>query len=72
MKARLDQTARDVLQLLTGLHEQIVSGWDLDRDTLTRVARPNVQAWVARATVDSKEVKIRVEAGKDGVFATIL
>jgi hypothetical protein len=54
------------------LHEQIVSGWDLDGDALTRVARPNVQARIARATVDSKEVKICVEAGKDGVFATIL
>lgn len=54
------------------MNEQIVSRWDLDGDTLTRVARPNVQAWVARATVDSKEVKICVEAGKDGIFATIL
>ena len=31
-----------------------------------------MQAWVAGAAVDSKEVKVRVEAGKDGVFGTVL
>lgn len=31
-----------------------------------------MKAWVARAAVDSKEVKVRVKAGKDGVFVAVL
>lgn len=72
MEPRLNQPARDVLQLLAGLHEQVVSGRDLDWDALTCVARPDMQSRVSGAAVDGKEVKVRVEAGKDSVFGSVL
>ena len=71
METRHDQPARDVLQLLAGLHEQIVAGWDLDWHALARVSRPDVQPWVARATVDGEKVKVSVKASEDGIFGTI-
>lgn len=72
MEPCLYQTTCDVLQLLSCLHEQIITWRDLDGNALTCVARPDVQAWVAGAAVDGKEVKVRVEAGKDGVFGAVL
>jgi hypothetical protein len=72
VEARLDQPGRDVFQLLAGLHEQIVAGWDFDREALACVARPDVQPWVARATVDGEKVEVRVEAGENGVFGSVL
>jgi hypothetical protein len=72
MEPRFDQPAGDVLQLLAGLHEQIVAGRDLDRDALASVARPDVQAWIARTAVDGEKVEVRVEAGENGVFGAVL
>ena len=72
MEPRLDQAAGDVLELLAGLHEEIVARRDLDGDAAARVARPHVQARVARAAVDGEEVEVRVEAGQDGVLFAVL
>jgi hypothetical protein len=70
--AGLDEPARHVLELLAGLHQQVVALRDLDGDALARVARPDVQARVARAAVDGEEVEVRVEAREDGVFLPVL
>ena len=72
VEAGLDQPARDVLELLAGLHQQVVARRDLDGDALAGVARPDVQARVARAAVDGQEVQVRVEAGEDGVLLAVL
>lgn len=45
---------------------------DLHGDALTCVARPDMQPRVAGAAMNGKEVKVRVEAGKDGVFGSVL
>lgn len=68
----LDEPARDVLELLARLDEEVVARRDLDRDALARVARPDVQTRVARAPVDGQEVQVRVEPGQDGVLAAVL
>ena len=62
MKARLDQPAGDVLELLAGLDEQVVALGDLDGNTFSCIAGPDVQAGIARAAVDGEEVEIGVEA----------
>lgn len=69
--ARLDEPARDVLELLARLDEEVVAGRDLDGYALARVARPDVQARVARAPVDGEEVQVRVEPGQDGVLLPV-
>lgn len=72
VEARLDQAARDVLELLAGLHKQVVAGRNLDGDALAGVAGPDVQTGVARAAVDGEEVEVGVEAGEDGVLLAVL
>jgi hypothetical protein len=68
----LDETARDVLELLARLDQQVVTLGDLDGDSLACVARPDVQAGIARAAVNGQEVEIGVEAGEDGVLLAVL
>jgi hypothetical protein len=68
----LDETAGDVLNLLTRLDEEVVSRRDLDGDAGSRVAGPDVEAWVARAAVDGEEVEVGVETGEDGVLGAVL
>ena len=72
VEAGLDQTTSDVLELLAGLHQEVVAGRDFDGDALARVAGPDVQTWVARAAVDGEEVEIGVEAGEDGILLAVL
>ncbi len=72
VEAGLDQAAGDVLQLLAGLHEQVVARRDLDGDPPARVARPDVQARIPAAAVDGEEVEVRVEPGQDGVLLAVL
>ena len=45
-----------MLELLSGLHEEIVPRGDFHGDTMPGVARPDVQAWIPRAAVDGEEV----------------
>jgi hypothetical protein len=54
------------------LDKKVVAMRDLDRDTLSRVAGPDVQARIPRAAVNGKEVEVRVETSQNGVFLTIL
>lgn len=56
-----DEAAGEMLDLLSGLNQEIVARWDLDGDAIAGVACPDVQAWVARAAVDGEEVEISVE-----------
>jgi len=70
--ARLDQAAGDVLELLARLDQEVVAGGDLDGDALAGVARPDVQARVARPAVDGEEIEVGVEAGQDGVLLAVL
>lgn len=63
VESGLDQAARDVLELLAGLDEQVVALGDLDGDALPCVAGPDVQPGVAGAAVDGEEVEVGVEAG---------
>ena len=72
MVAGLDEPARQVLELLAGLDQQVVALRDLDGNALARVARPDVQTWIARAAVDGQEVEVRVEAREDGVLLAVL
>ena len=72
MVAGLDEPARQVLELLAGLDQQVVALRDLDGNALARVARPDVQARIARAAVDGQEVEVRVEAREDGVLLAVL
>lgn len=67
MVSGLDQSTGDVLDLLAGLDEEVVALGDLDGNAGSRVAGPDVEAWVARAAVDGEEVEVGVEAGEDGV-----
>lgn len=68
----LDEPPGDVLKLLAGLNEQIVSRRNFDRDSITGVPRPDVQSWIPRTTMDGEEVEIGVETGKDGVDFVVL
>lgn len=72
METRLDETASDVFELLARLYEEVVSGRDFHGDAAARVARPDVQAGVARAAVDGEKVEVGVEAGEDGVLGAVL
>lgn len=68
----LDEPAGNVLNLLASLDEKVVAWWDLDGDAGSGVARPDVEAWIARAAVDGEEVEVGVEASEDGVFGAVL
>lgn len=68
----LDEAAGNVLELLAGLHEEVVSGGHADGDAAACVARPDVETRVAAAAVDGEEVEVRVEAGEDGVERAVL
>lgn len=72
MVASLDEASRKVLDLLARLDQEVVALGDLDGDLLARVARPDVQAGVARAAVDGEEVEVCVEAGEDGILLAVL
>lgn len=65
--ARCDETPREVLELLSRLNEEVIPGGNLDRNAGTRVAGPNVEAWIARTAVNGEEVKIGVKTREDGV-----
>jgi hypothetical protein len=60
-----------VFQLFASLDKKVVAVRDLDRDTLSGVAGPDVQARIPRAAVNGEEVEVRVETGKNGVFLAI-
>lgn len=72
VEASLDKATGDVLELLTGLDQQVVALRDLDWDLFSCVASPDVEAGIAGATVDGEKVKIGVEAGEDRVDLAIL
>lgn len=65
------KTAGNMLQLFASLDKKVVALRDFDRDTLSGVAGPDVQARIPRAAVNGKEVEIGMEPGKNGVFLTI-
>jgi hypothetical protein len=67
----LYQTAGNVFQLFASLDKKVVALRDLDRDTLSSVAGPDVQAWIPRAAVNGEEVKVGVEPSENGVFLAI-
>lgn len=63
VEASFDETTSDVFDLFARLDEKVVSWWDLDGNTVSRVACPDVKTRVAGATMDGEEVEICVEAG---------
>jgi hypothetical protein len=67
----LYKTAGNVLQLFASLNKKVVALWYLDRDTLSSVPSPDVQAWISRAAVNGKEVEVGMEPGENGVFLPI-
>lgn len=72
MKSSLDQPAGDVLELFSGLDEQVVALGDLDSDALSCIACPDVQPGITRAAVDGEEVEVGVEASQYGVLFAVL
>lgn len=60
-----------MFQLLPSLDQEITTFGYLDRDPFSRIARPDVQAWVAGLAVYSQEVKISVEPSQDLILLTI-
>lgn len=72
MEASFDETTSDVLNLLACLDKEVVSWWDLDGNTVSGVACPDVKTRVAGAAMDSEEVKICMKAGQDGVLFAVL
>ena len=72
MVAGLDEAPGDMLQLLSRLHEEVVSLGDLDGNPLACITCPDMEAWIPRAAVDGEKVQIGVEAGQDGVLLAVL
>lgn len=72
MEAGLDEAAGQVLELLTGLDEEVVAGWDLDGEASAGVSGPDIEARVAGAAVNGEEVEVGVETGKNGVLFAVL
>lgn len=72
MEPRAHEPAADMLQLLARLHQQIAPlPRESDGDAPAGVARPDVQAGVARAAVDGEEVEVSVEACEDRVLCAV-
>lgn len=70
--ARPDEPAGDVLNLLAGLYEEVAAtGRYCHGDAVAGVACPDVEARVARASVDGEEVEVGVKAGEDGVEGAV-
>ena len=67
----LYKTASNVLQLFASLDKKVVTLRDLDRDTLSGVASPDMQARISRASVNSKKVEVRMEPSKNCVFLPV-
>ena len=67
----LYQTASNVFQLFASLDKKVVALRDLDRDTLSGIAGPDVQARIPRAAVNGEEVEIGVESSENGIFLAI-
>ena len=61
-----------MLELLPGLYKEVISFWNLDRDTSTCVAGPDMQSRITRATVYGQEVEVRVKPGEDGILFAVL
>lgn len=72
VEASFDESTSDVLNLLARLDKEVVSWWDLDGNTVSGVACPDVKTRVAGATMDGEEVEVCVEAGQDGVLLAVL
>lgn len=72
VKSGLDETAGQVLQLLAGLDQQVLSGRNAHGDFPPRVPCPNVQARVSGATVNGQEVEVGVETCEDAILLAIL
>lgn len=66
-----DKTARNMFQLFSGLHQQIIARWYLDWNPFASVSGPNVKAGVARTTMDCQKVQVVMKASEDGVFLSI-
>jgi hypothetical protein len=67
----LYKTAGNVLQLFASFDKKVVALRNLDRDTLSGVAGPDVQARISRAAVNGKEVEVGMEPSENGVFLPI-
>ncbi len=63
----LDKTTSYVLQLFASLNKKIITLRDLDRDTLSGIAGPDVQARISRAAVNGKEVQVGMEPSENSV-----
>lgn len=72
MVAGLDEAAGQMFELLARLDEQVSTRRYAHGDTLPRVACPDVETWVSRATVDGKEVEVCVKPGQNAVLLSIL
>lgn len=72
MVTGLDEPTGNVLELLASLNEQIISRWDLDRNSITGVPRPDMQSWIPGTTMNGEEIEIGVEPGEDCIDLVIL
>lgn len=72
MEASFDETTSDVFDLLARLDEKVVSWWDLDGNTVSGVACPDVKTRIAGASMNGEEVEICVETSQNGVLLTVL
>ena len=72
MKASSDQSAGDMLQLFPCLDEEIIPLGNFDWDALSSVTCPDIETRIARTTVNSQEIEVRMETSENGVFLPIL
>ena len=56
MVPSLDETSGEMFKLLSGLHQEVLSFWYLDRNLFAGVSRPDIQAGVTRSSVDGQKV----------------
>jgi hypothetical protein len=72
VEAGLDQAAGEMLELLAGLDEEIVSLRDLDGNSPARVPGPDMETRISRAPVDGQEVEVGMEACKNGILPAVI
>ena len=72
MVSSLYKTASYMLKLLSRLDEQIIARRHPNWDAFAGVARPDIQARVARPSVDGQAVQICVKASQNGVLLAVL
>lgn len=71
MESCLDEAARDMFKLLSGLHEQVVACRNFYGNAFACVTSPHMKAGVPWTPMDSQKVQVGVETSQNGVLLTI-